>query len=76
MQHDELSNKIIVFLAREAKHNKSRPRNFPAKQVAEKTGGVATSVGRVADQVVRELSARNIKVRYDRSGSPTKFVLE
>lgn len=66
MRDDELTNIVIKYLDSECRLNRSRPRYFLAKQVADEVGGYAPSVGRVSESVVRELRARGHKVEYQR----------
>lgn len=53
----------------------SRPYSFPAKIVAEKVGGYAGAVGMVAEEVITELTARGISIRYVRTPRVCYFEL-
>lgn len=75
MKDSELANKAIEYLAEQDKTNRSRSRRFAPKEMTDAIGGVHTAVGRVADQVVTELIARGVNIRYVRSGNNRYFEL-
>lgn len=75
MKDSELTNKAVEHLAELATTHKSRPQRFTPKEICDAIGGVHTALGRVADQVVTELTAREVEIRYVRAGKNRYFEL-
>jgi len=75
MNDIELKNKVIKFLERKSYSFKTFPQEFTARETAESVGGVTTRIGFVAEKAVRELRARGVKIRYNKSTTPRKFII-
>lgn len=74
--HDlELTNRAIEWLKIQSKTNKSRPRKFTPKEISNQIDGAYTSLGKVADNVVRELIVSGIEARYQHQGKRKYFEL-
>lgn len=76
MKNGELRKLVVDYLAGEhskLQENFSRP--YPAKLVAEAVHGYAGALGKIADSIITDLSALGINCTYDKSKSPTVFVL-
>lgn len=76
MKDTELKNKVIAFLEKEAKKCKTFPQMYTAKETAEAVGGVTTRIGVISNDVVSELSARGIKIKYEKTSISRRFVIE
>lgn len=68
----------VRFIAAEAGKIVKRPHqlSFPAKHVADKIGGYAGTLGKVADEVAADLCASGIQCAYYRNRRPTVFVID
>lgn len=75
MKDTELRNKVIAFLEKEAAKCKTFPQMFTAQETAEAVGGVATRIGVISNDVVAELSARGINIRYEKTTTSRRFVI-
>lgn len=75
MNDTELKNKAIIWLEKQSKDCKTRPFPFNPKEVADAVSGTYTSLGRVAQKIVDELNARDVKVRYVKTGKGRFFEL-
>ena len=75
MTESELHNKSVAWLELQNRQFKSRPQRFRPKEVAEAVGGAYGILGRIANKVVLELSAREVQIRYVRTPSSVYFEL-
>lgn len=75
MNQTELHNSAVTWLVRQSQNFKLRPHRFTPKEVAEAVGGAYTLLGRVADKVAAELTARAIPTRYMKVGLRRYFEL-
>jgi hypothetical protein len=75
MRNKELKNLCVNWLYGQNSVVCSRPYSFTAKEVADAVGGYAGSVGKVADEVVKELMARGIFIHYNRTPKSCYFEL-
>lgn len=75
MKNIELQNKAIIWLEIQSKTFRTRPQNYTPKEVAEGVGGTYGAVGKIADAVVKELTARGIAIEYLKIGNSRKFHL-
>lgn len=73
MNETELKNKAIEWLWRKSKARKTRPCKFSPKEITDEIGGVHTSLGHIKDEVVAELVARGVKIRYIKPGNRRYF---
>ena len=75
MTETELNNKSVTWLELQDRRFKLRPQQFRPKEVAEAVGGAYGILGRIADDVVAELRARGVQIRYVRTKSKVYFEL-
>ena len=76
MNNIELTNAVTKFLRKKAKQSKVFPKRYTPKEIAHATGGYAGAIGKVADDVLAELKGMGIKIKYVRTGSSCKFIIE
>lgn len=75
MSNVELKNMVIEWLQGIDKKFIVRPCRFTPKEVADAVGGVHTAVGKIAEDVVLELSARGVRICYLKLGNRRFFQL-
>lgn len=75
MHESELKNKTIEWLWCQYKNRKVKPCKFAPKEITDEIGGVHTSLGRIKDDVVAELTARGADARYLKVGNKRYFEL-
>ena len=75
MKNIEMKNLSVNWLFSQQSIVCSRPYSFTAKIVADAVGGYAGAVGKIADEVITELTARGISIRYNRTPTVCYFEL-
>jgi hypothetical protein len=76
MQDIVFKDKVIEFLHGKSLEYKTRPIKFTPSQITNAVGGGhPPRIGVIADDVVRELNARGIKIEYKRPGNKRFFQL-
>lgn len=75
MNETELRNGAIRWLGRQSKVVKLRPHPFTPTEITKEVGGYPGTLGKIADEIVSELLARGIKIRYLRAGRKRFFEL-
>jgi hypothetical protein len=71
----ELHNAAVAWLVQQSRTFKLRPNRFTPKEVAEAVGGGYTLLGRIAEKVAAEVTARGIPARYVKTGLKRHFEL-
>ena len=75
MNNIELATRCVDWLSKKSRITKTRPYSYTAQQVATGVEGYAGNVGRISEQVVAELRARGIKIKYVNNVNPRRFEL-
>jgi len=75
MTNTELRNKAITWLEKQSRACKMRPCKFRPKEITDEIGGVHTLLGRIQNEVIEELKARGVKIRYSKMGNKRYFEL-
>lgn len=65
----------IAWLDLQDKSYLTRPKRFSPQEVTTAIGGYPPTLGKVAEDVVRELLSRGVKIRYIKVGSKRWFEL-
>ncbi len=78
MKNVDLRVKATKFLQDQSKAIVKPPHKlvFSARQLSESVGGYAGALGKVAHLIVADLEALGVRCSYDRSRSPTLFIIE
>lgn len=75
MKNSELKRKAINWLEAQSLICKTRPFSFRPNEVAYEIGGTHTALGSIAQEIVQELEARGVRIRYVKSGNQRFFEL-
>ena len=65
----------IAWLDAQDKLYLTRPKRFSPQEVITAIGGYSPTLGKVADDVIRELQSRGVRIRYQRVGNKRWFEL-
>lgn len=75
MGHSEQKHKAVEWLYCQTRTCKTRPYRFTPKQVSDAIGGGYTVVGIIQEEIICELTARGINIRYLKIGGKRFFEL-
>lgn len=75
MTNTELKNKAITWLEKQSRAYKTRPCKFRPKEMTDEIGGAYTLLGSIQNEVIEELRARGVKIRYSKMGNKRYFEL-
>lgn len=64
MGHPEQKHKAVEWLWQQSHICKTRPYRFTPKQVADAIGGGYTAIGRIQGEIIAELEARGLEIKY------------
>jgi len=73
MNNIELKNKCVEYIFEKIRENKCFPIKFTPKEIADSVGGYAGNVGRVSENIVKELKARGVNIQYIRKNDRRYF---
>lgn len=75
MKDIDLKHKVIEYLEMQARSYKCFPQPFTPTKIGADIGAYIPRIGSVADDVVKELQARGIPIRYEKNGNKRMFVI-
>jgi hypothetical protein len=75
MTEPQMEKAAIAWLHEQDKLYLTRPKKFAPHEVTIAIGGYPPTLGSVADDVVRELQSRKVRIRYPRVGNKRWFEL-
>jgi hypothetical protein len=70
-----LKNKAITWLTEKSIEYKTRPQEFTPSEVADAVRGKFNRIGFIAHDIVLELNAKGIDVKYTNNGNKRYFQL-
>ena len=76
MKDTELKNKVIKRLLSLNKEQRSYPKEFTAREIAESVGGYTPRIGFIQEAVIAELRSHGINASYVDSTNTKRFIIK